>query len=173
MAVFESDEQFYSVMQSVFEKVAEHPANLESFADSNLVIRMNFSDPAAQVLLDGSQSPIEVQYGPVSGNANMEVAMPADLLHRIWLGEESTSQAFFSGQIKTKGNLMRAMKLMDLFRECERVYPEVVAFIARRSVVIPMARADETGILVDASFTEPRLPRAALDIAVCHRRYRP
>ena len=49
--------------------------------------------------------------------------MPADLLHSIWMGEESSSQAFFSGQIKTKGNFMKAMQLVDLFRECERVYP--------------------------------------------------
>ena len=36
--------------------------------------------------------------------------MPADLLHRIWMGEESASEAFFSGRIQTQGNFMKAMK---------------------------------------------------------------
>ena len=127
MPVFQSDQHLYSILQSVFDRLAEHPQNTDAFARSNLVIRMNFLGPSAEVLLDGRQPPMEVFYGPRPGSANMEFSMEADLLHRIWLGEESTSQAFFSGQIKTKGNFMKAMKLVDLFRECERVYPDIAA----------------------------------------------
>ena len=127
MPVFSSEEQLYAVLQSVFERLNAHPKHIESFTSSNLVIRMNFTDPKAEVLLDGRQPPLEVFYGPRPGKANMEFTMPADLLHRIWLGEESTSQAFFSGRIKTKGNFMKALQLLDLFREAERVYPDVAA----------------------------------------------
>jgi hypothetical protein len=125
MAVFESDEQLYTVLQEVFDRLAARPGELDSFTHSNLVIRMNFTEPQAEVLLDGRQPPLEVFYGPRPGRANMEFTMPADLLHRIWLGQESTSQAFFSGRIKTKGNFMKAMQLVDLFRAAERVYPSV------------------------------------------------
>jgi putative sterol carrier protein len=127
MAVFDSDQQLYTVLQSVFERLSAEPENADKLAKSNIVIRMNFTDPAAQVTLDGRHDATEVFYGPTPGNANMEFSMSADLLHNIWMGEESTSQAFFSGQIKTKGNFMKAMKLVDLFRECERVYPAVAA----------------------------------------------
>jgi hypothetical protein len=127
MAVFESSEQLYTVLQEVFQRVMAEPRNLESFSRSNLVIRMNFVHPAAEVLLDGRQPPMEVFFGQRPGKANMEFTMPADLLHQIWLGEESTSRAFFSGRIRTKGNFMKAMQLVELFRECERVYPDVVA----------------------------------------------
>lgn len=127
MAVFQSDEQLYSVLQSVFEKLAAEPQNADQLAKTNMVIRMNFSNPTAQVTLDGRHDETEVFYGPTPGKANMEFSMPADLLHDIWMGEESTSQAFFSGRIKTKGNFMKAMQLVELFRECERVYPKVAA----------------------------------------------
>ena len=127
MAVFESDQQLYSVLQSVFERLAAEPSNADQLAKSNVVIRMNFTEPEAEVTLDGRNSATEIYYGPTSGKANMEFTMPADLLHSIWMGEESSSQAFFSGQIKTKGNFMKAMKMVDLFRECERVYPSVAA----------------------------------------------
>jgi hypothetical protein len=127
MPVFTTDEQLYSVLQSVFARLAAHPKNIESFTRSNLVIRMNFTDPTAEVLLDGRQPPLEVFYGPRPGKANMEFTLPADLLHSIWLGEESSSQAFFSGRIKTRGNFMKAMQLIDLFREAERIYPAVAA----------------------------------------------
>ena len=127
MAIFDSDHQLYDVLQSVFERVSEHPSNIAAFTHSNLVIRMNFVNPEAEVLLDGRQPPLEVFYGPRPGKANMEFTMDADLLHQIWLGQESTSQAFFSGKIKTRGNFMKAVQLIDLFRECERVYPDIAA----------------------------------------------
>ena len=127
MAVFQSEEQLYDVLQRVFERVSEHPDNIDAFTHSNLVIRMNFHEPAAEVLLDGRQPPLEVFYGERPGKANLEFEMPADLLHQIWLGQQSASQAFFSGQIQTKGNFMKAMQLLDLFRECERVYPAIAA----------------------------------------------
>ncbi len=127
MAIFQSPEQFYSIMHMVFERVSANPEHIEPFTRSNLVIRINTTTPEAEILLDGRQPPLEVFYGPRPGKANLEIALPADLLHQIWLGEESASQAFFSGQVKTKGNFLKAMPLIELFRECERVYPTIAA----------------------------------------------
>lgn len=127
MAVFASDEQLYTVLQSVFERLRKTPEKIAPFTQSNLVIRINLSDPDAEVLLDGRQPPLEVFYGPRPGLANLEFSMPADLLHRIWMNEESTSAAFFSGRIKSKGSLLRATHLIDLFRHVEEIYPEVAA----------------------------------------------
>lgn len=126
MAVFESEEQFYAAMQAVFAAISQTPEHIDTFTRSNLVIRMNFTNPAAEILVDGRQPPLEVFYGTRPGNADIEVGLDAELLHRIWLGQASASQSFFSGAIQTQGNVMRAMPLMDLFRACERVYPQVV-----------------------------------------------
>lgn len=125
MAIFHSVEHFYSTMQLVFDQVSADPKNIEAFTHSNLVIRIITTAPNAEILLDGRQPPLEVFYGPRPGKANLEVTLAADLLHAIWMGAESASQAFFSGRVKTKGNFMKAMQLIDLFRECERVYPEI------------------------------------------------
>ncbi len=46
--------------------------------------------------------------------------MSGDLLHDIWLGTESTSAAFFSGRIKTKGSLLKLMKLSISFENVRR-----------------------------------------------------
>lgn len=125
MAVYADQDQFYAIMGEVFTFVIQHPQHIESFTRSNLVIRMRTSDPDAEILLDGRQPPLQVFYGPTPGRANLEVALPADLLHELWLGRESTHQAFFSGRIKTTGNLLKAMQLGDVFREAERIYPTI------------------------------------------------
>ena len=125
MAVFASDQELYAVLQSVFERLGAEPEKIAPFTHSNLVIRILLSDPSAEVLIDGRQPPLEVFYGPRPGNANLEFSLPADLLHRIWIGEESTSAAFFSGRIKSKGSLLKATHLIDLFRDIEEIYPAI------------------------------------------------
>jgi hypothetical protein len=127
MAVFRSAEELYQILQRVFERVSADPAQITAFTHSNLVIRIRLSDPAAEVLLDGRQPPMEFFFGERPGKANLEISLPADLLHAMWLGQESSSNAFFSGKVKTKGNFMKAAQLIDLFRECERVYPQIAA----------------------------------------------
>lgn len=127
MAIFQSEQQLYAVLQDVFVAVAANPENIAPFTHSNLVIRMKTEEPAAEVLLDGRQPPLEVFYGARPGKANIEITMPADLLHAIWSDQVSASESFFSGKIKTKGNLLKAMQLLDLFRECERVYPAIAS----------------------------------------------
>lgn len=126
MPFYSTADELYAVLQDVFEEVKKHPEHIETFTSSNLVIRLRFSGPEAEVLLDGRQPPLEVFYGERPGDANLELAMDGDLLHRIWLGQTALKDAFFGGQIRTKGNVLRAMKLNDLFREAERAYPQVL-----------------------------------------------
>lgn len=125
MPVFTDPNQFYAVMKEVFDYVVRHPQHIESFTRSNLVIRMRTTQPDAEILLDGRQPPLEVFFGPAPGLANLEVALPADLLHDLWLGRESTHRAFFDGRIRTSGNLLKAMQLAEVFQEAERIYPTV------------------------------------------------
>lgn len=124
-AVYRDAEHFYAVMGEVFDAVRAIPANVESIARSNLVIRIRTTAPKAEILVDGRQPPLEVFFGKRPGLANIEIELPADLLHRIWLGQESTRESFFSGRIKTRGNMIKMLKLTELFYECERVYPPI------------------------------------------------
>ncbi len=123
--IFSSEEHYYAVMREVFARVAAEPDNVHDIAHSNLVIRIRTSDPEAEILVDGRQPPLEVFFGKRPGDANIEITLTANLLHAIWLGKESTRQAFFGGQIKTRGNMLKMMKLTELFYECEKVYPAI------------------------------------------------
>ena len=122
--IFSSDEHFYLVMHDVFSEVVDHP-RMDSIARSNMVIRIKTTRPEAELLIDGRQPPLEIFYGTRPGQANIEIMLAADLLHKIWLGQVSTRESFFSGKIKTRGNMLKMMTLTDLFAECERVYPQV------------------------------------------------
>lgn len=131
MPVYATADELYAVLKEVFDLVNKEPAHITAFTSSNLVIRIRFSGPEAEVLLDGRQPPLEVFFGNRPGAADLELAMQADLLHKIWLGQTEMKNAFFSGQIQMKGNMLRAMKLTDLFREAEVAYPQVLAQMGR------------------------------------------
>lgn len=123
--VFSSEEHFYTVMREVFARVTAEPENVHDIAHSNLVIRIRATNPEAEILVDGRQPPLEVFFGKRPGDANIEILLAANLLHAIWLGKESTRQAFFGGRIKTRGNMLEMMRLTELFSECEKVYPTI------------------------------------------------
>jgi hypothetical protein len=125
MAIYQSTEQFYAIMKEVFDYVMQHPDHVDSFMHSNLVVRMNTTDPDAEILLDGRQPPLGVFFGPQPGRANLEISLAADLLHAMWMGTESTHQAFFNGRIHTRGNLLKAIQLIEVFTEAERIYPAI------------------------------------------------
>lgn len=125
MAIYQSTEQFYAIMKEVFDYVMQHPDHVDSFMHSNLVVRMNTTDPDAEILLDGRQPPLGVFFGPQPGRANLEISLAADLLHAMWMGTESTHQAFFNGRIHTRGNLLKAIQLIEVFAEAERIYPAI------------------------------------------------
>jgi putative sterol carrier protein len=103
----------------------QHPDHVETFTHSNLVIRMNTRSPNAEILLDGRQPPLEVFFGTRPGRANLEISLDADLLHALWMGTESTHLAFLSGQIETRGNLLKALQLAEIFTAAERIYPTI------------------------------------------------
>ncbi len=125
--IFTSEEQFYTVMRDVFTQVAAAPENIHGITHSNLVIRIRATGPNAEILVDGRQPPLEVFFGKRPGEANIEIVLAANLLHSLWLGKQSTREAFFSGQIKPRGNMLKMMKLTELFYECEKVYPAIAA----------------------------------------------
>jgi hypothetical protein len=124
--IFADSESFYAVMREVFDAVRDDPSNMEALARSGIVIRIRATQPQAEILVDARGAPLEVFFGPTPGEANVEIEVAADLLHALWLGKSSTREAFFSGKIKTKGGLLKLLKLTELFFECERVYPEIV-----------------------------------------------
>lgn len=125
-SVYADSDAFYVAMRALFERLAADPAATAQFQRARMAIRIRSTDPQAEIYLDSRNNPVRVEFGPYAGNADLELTLPADLLHQIWLGEVRLRDAFFSGQIHTTGNVFRAMSLGDLFRQAEALYPSVL-----------------------------------------------
>ena len=126
MAVFATSDDFYAVMQTIFERLIADPAATQDFQSRKMIVRIKGTDPSVELLLNGKTTPIQVSFGPQPGRADLELLIAVDLLHGILTDQESLRAAFMSGRMKVTGNVFRAMQLADLFRKIEAVYPDVM-----------------------------------------------
>ena len=126
MAVFAASDDFYTVMQTIFERLIADPAATQDFQSRKMIVRIKGTDPSVELLLNGKTTPIQVSFGPQPGRADLELLIAVDLLHGILTDQESLRAAFMSGRMKVTGNVFRAMQLADLFRKIEAVYPNVM-----------------------------------------------
>jgi len=126
MAVFAASDDFYAVMQTIFERLIADPTATQDFQSRKMMVRIKGTNPAVELLLNGKTTPIQVSFGPQPGRADLELVIAVDLLHGILTDQESLRAAFMSGRMKVTGNVFRAMQLADLFRKIEAIYPQVM-----------------------------------------------
>lgn len=127
MAFYQSADELKQVMTKLFDRLNEDPSALNDFLRSKMVVRFSFVDPQLEAVISGKSNPISVVLGPYEGRPDLDLHMPADVIHNVWLGNVRLRDAFMSGQIKVTGNIFRAMQLADLFRKAEAEYPRVLA----------------------------------------------
>lgn len=128
MPVYATADEFYRVMKALLERLAADPTAVEQFQRSRMAIRFRCTESEAELLLDGRQGPVEVYVGPQPEPrpVDLELLLPADLLHDIWLGRVRLRDAFRDGRLQTRGNVFRALQLAGLFRRAEALYPLIL-----------------------------------------------
>lgn len=130
MAVFHSDEILYRTMQALFESMrAQTPNPIDQLAVQKMLVRLRFSTPTAQILVNGRRTPVSVQYGPPTQPAvarpDLEAEMAADTFHQILLDDLSLKHAMANKKIKVSGALWKTGSLADILDRGRQLYPEI------------------------------------------------
>ncbi len=127
MPFYPDSETLLDVTQELFARLSRKPGATDEFARSHLIIHINLSDPKAFISLNARKNPVGFTFSPDGANPDLELLLSADTLHGVWLSKIRLRDAFFGGQIKTKGSVFKAMQLAPLFREAEALYPQVLS----------------------------------------------
>lgn len=123
MPFYATSEQLREVAEELFNRVSKTPGATDDFARSKMFISVHLNQPNAYIGLNGRTRPVHFSYQPDGTTADLELQLEADTLHEIWLGKRRLRDAFFGGEIKTKGSIFKAMQLAPLFRQAEALYP--------------------------------------------------
>jgi len=113
-------------MRALFDRLAVEPEVVRMFKDSGLIVRIRVTSPQGEMLLNGRREPVGVAFGPSNGRVDLDLALPADVLHGVWLGEIRLRDAIDRGDIQFKGAVWKALQLAPLFRRAEALYPDVL-----------------------------------------------
>lgn len=127
MPFFKDVSQFHTILQRVFEAVdTQNPRAAEALLRSRLLIRLKCSAPTTDIWINGRRRPLTTHFGHARLHADLEVALDADTLHQILLGELSLTKGVASGRLEVRGALWKAKGLADLFYQSQSVYPEIL-----------------------------------------------
>jgi hypothetical protein len=92
MSVFKDDSEIYRYVGGIFEAALADPQIGPKFADSGVILKVQYTDPAAVITVD----------------------MPADTANKFWLGKVNISLALAKGQIRAKGPVPKILKLVPM-----------------------------------------------------------
>lgn len=142
MAVFKTGEELYEVMAGFFQLVKDSEASkniMSSYIKSdshNALVQYVYRNPEAKVTWVESESGgIEVIYGETDLNAELIFEMNADVGHKFWLGEVDLTQALARQQMKAKGPLSKALKVVPQLKVWYPQYREYLESIGRKELV--------------------------------------
>ena len=127
MPVFSSSDQLYSALKLLFSRIDEADATAaRTVTNSRLILRMRTSSPVTEVCLNGRQNPLQFIYGTSTLRPDIELELPADLLHGILVSEVTLRKAYASGKIKLRGPIWKAFVFDNIFHAGQMVYPQVL-----------------------------------------------
>ncbi|MFM8320698.1 MAG: hypothetical protein ACKOC5_07245 [Chloroflexota bacterium] len=127
MPVYQTSQQLSGVLQALFDRVARDPSAARALSDSRLIIRLQTSQPAAAVWLNGRKAPPQLSYGETHLKPDLDILTSSDVLHQILLGKQRLTVAMANNQLHVRGPVWRSLVLQDIFRTAQAFYPVVLA----------------------------------------------
>ena len=124
---YRDETHLYDCLGQLFGQVeADIPQATDSLLKAKLSIRFNVTDPAALLLINAKERPLQIEYGRANNHKpDLEVDITGEALHQILLGQLSLTKAVGSKRVKPKGPVWKVMALADLCYHAQKIYPAV------------------------------------------------
>lgn len=127
MSYFASADQLVRILKRLFDRMRdEAPEATREVSNARLIIRLNLSSPALQVIINGRHNPAQVAYGSGPLRPDLDISLAADALHDILMAELPLKKALASGQMKVRGPIFKTFTLEGIFQKGQQLYPEVL-----------------------------------------------
>lgn len=124
MSTFKTEDEVYTYIGGIFEDAVADDELGPRFADSGVVLRLNYSDPDARVLVDMPSRKVLTGPDAASGDPTVELWMTSEVGNRFWLGDVNISIALAKGDMRAKGPVPKILKLVPMAKELFPRYRE-------------------------------------------------
>ena len=129
MATYQNAEEFIDVLREVADRVKNSDA-AKSLHDAGLVVAFVYHHPDLTVLMDGLSPNGDGSYMSMTFHqdlpkSDVSFESSADVGHQFWSGHMDIPNALARGQVKAKGAITKALKLIPLLPPLYDVYNQV------------------------------------------------
>jgi hypothetical protein len=123
MSLFENPAKFEEMISGFFRYALADSTIHAKLLASGVIIRFNYTEPDAAVLVDCSGDKISVRPGDTESPAEIEMAMAAEVAHRFWFGKVNLTKALARREIIARGPVPKILKLLPAIRPAYDLYP--------------------------------------------------
>lgn len=127
MTYFNDASEVHHFIGGIFTECVSDPELGPKFKQTGVILKLNFTDPEATVLVDFVDSKVytgeEVAAGPTP---TVEMFMTSDVGHEYWLGKVNVSVALAKGQMRAKGPVPQILKIVPLTKHVFPRYEEMI-----------------------------------------------
>lgn len=135
-------DEMYLIAEKVCERTLSDPALAKKLRDSNLVLQFKYHDAerwgpdvVPMVTVDCAAEPVKIYTGECDIPPVIEMSMEAFTAHLFWMEKVNLMAAITRGQIKAKGPIPKAMRLLPLLKPFYRNYRLVLADLGRQDLL--------------------------------------
>lgn len=141
MAIFQTSDELYEILGGFFEKV-RYVEEAYLIYQVGGAIDFVFDHPDARMVWvpqrdEPVTTPFRVERGAEPAPALLTFLQAGDTAHRFWLGYLDLQQALARQQVRARGPLSRAMKLLPHLDGIYPLYHEHLAAIGRSDLILP------------------------------------
>jgi putative sterol carrier protein len=126
MSFFTDANEIDHYIGGIFRTVAEDPQLGPKFKQANLVMRIHYSDPVAEMTIF-MRDPMHVVMGPVEDEADVTLTMKADTADKFWRGDYNLAVGMAKREVKAEGSVNKVLKLVPLAKSLFPMYREAIA----------------------------------------------
>jgi len=136
MSTFQSADEVYDCIGRMFEIAVTEPAFVEATKDSQLVIKLTQTDPAATILIDFPGQKVTCGEAAEAAPATVDLRMSSDDSHKFWLGKLNFTLAMAQRKVKMEGSRTKALKLLPLTKPLFAQYEQLLRESGRQDLLV-------------------------------------
>ena len=121
MAMFETSEQLYSYISTLFAEIATLPEAQEALKSLTLSVQFNYIAPDCTMTLTATNGEYSIARGVYDNlTPDVELTMTGDVAYRFWTGDLNVMGAITTREIGIVGSLGKVMRLAPLIKAAVR-----------------------------------------------------
>lgn len=131
-------EQMYEIATKVAERTLADPEISKKVREAGLIMRFEYHDEerwgpdiVPEITVDCTKEPIQIITGPCDLKPNLDMSMEAITAHLFWMQKLNLMTALTRRQVKAKGPIQKAMKLLPLLKFFHENYKAVLKELGR------------------------------------------